>query len=50
MFVGSGKRGSHNHKRRGGASKIVSVMKSNENGMYSLGCIRMETPLKKEIK
>ena len=49
MFVGSGKRGSHNHKRRGGASKIVSVMKSNENGMYSLGCIRMETPLKKEI-
>lgn len=45
MFVGPGKRGSHNPKRRGGASKIVSVMKSNENGMYSLGYIRMGTPI-----
>lgn len=45
MFIGPGKRGSHNPKRRGGASKIVSVMKSNENGMYSLGYIRMGTPI-----
>lgn len=30
MFIGPGKRGSHNPKRRGGASKIVSVMKLNE--------------------
>lgn len=50
MFIGPGKRGSHNPKRRGGASKIVSVMKSNENGIYSLGYIRMGTPFKREIK
>lgn len=45
MFVGPGKRGSHNPKRRGGASKMVSVMKSQETGKYSLGYIRMGVPI-----
>lgn len=45
MFVGPGKRGSRNPKRRGGASKMVSVMQSNETGKYSLGYIRMGVPI-----
>ena len=45
MFVGPGKRGSHNPKRRGGPSKMVSVMKSQETGKYSLGYIRMGVPI-----
>lgn len=45
MFVGPGKRGSHNPKRRGGASKIVSVMQSDETGEYSLGYMRVGAPI-----
>ena len=45
MFVGPGKRGSHNPKRRGGASKIVSVMQSDETGEYSLGYMRVGVPI-----
>ena len=45
MFVGPGKRGSHNPKRRGGASKMISVMKSNERDNYRLGYICMGKPI-----
>lgn len=46
MFVGPGKRGSHNPKRRGGASKMISVMKSNERDNYRLGYICMGKPIR----
>lgn len=45
MFVGPGKRGSYNPKRRGRASKIVSVMQSDETGEYSLGYMRVGVPI-----
>lgn len=45
MFVGPGKRGSHNPRKKGGAGKKVSVMQSHENGAFSLGYIQMGTPI-----
>lgn len=45
MFVGPGKRGSHNPKKKGGAGKKISVMQSRENGRFSLGYIQMGTPI-----
>ncbi len=45
MFVGPGKRGSKNPKKRGGAGKRIAVMESQESGRMSLGYIQMGKPI-----
>lgn len=45
MFVGPGKRGSKNPKKKGGAGKKIAVMRSHESGKLSLGYIQMGKPI-----